>query len=140
MARHCAEPGRRHRREARRVFLSLLLGAGAGQLLLQDGRVCAAKREACSHLACQLYYLCYSAAIASQRAAQARSARDEHRLLRSAEPEEVAKLRRRAGIHYVDSLCPAPATLPAGLPCFLLASRCSLARARRGVYVRGRGA
>ena len=40
------EPGRRHRREARGVLLPLLPGAGAGQLLLQDGRACAAKREA----------------------------------------------------------------------------------------------
>ena len=56
-----------------------------------------------SHLACQLYYLYYSVAIASQRAAQTRSVRDEYRLLHSTEPEEVAKLRRRAGIHYADS-------------------------------------
>ena len=41
-----------------------------------------------SHLACQLYYLCYSAAIAPQRAAQARSARDEYRL-------RAAQIRKR---------------------------------------------
>ena len=86
----------------RRIFLPLSLGAGAGQLLPQDGRACAAKREtqplppsarlfslaarlaaaslslppprghsshtSSSHLACQLYYLCYSVAIVSQSA------------------------------------------------------------------------
>ena len=56
-----------------------------------------------SHLACQLCYLCYSAAAVLQRAAQARSARDEYRLLHSAEPEEKAKLRQRAGAHSADS-------------------------------------